>query len=64
MPGSGLALLISNGEDGEKLMNVGEVHVGEVWHDVTGNRTEEVTIDNDGNGHFCVSAGKMAVWTS
>ncbi len=64
MPGSGLALLISNGEDGEKLMNVGEGHAGEVWHDVTGNRTEEVTIDNDGNGHFFVSAGKMAVWTS
>lgn len=63
MPGSGLALLISNGDEGEKLMNVGVGHAGEIWHDVTGNRTEEVTIDNDGNGRFFVSGGKMAVWT-
>ncbi len=63
MPGSGLALLISNGDEGEKLMNVGVGHAGEIWHDVTGNRPEEVTIDNDGNGFFFVSGGKMAVWT-
>ena len=62
-PGSGLALLISNGEDGEKLMNVGVQHAGEVWREVTGNRTEEVTIDADGNGMFLVSGGKVAVWT-
>ena len=62
-PGSGLALLISNGEDGEKLMNVGVQHAGEVWREVTGNRTEEVTVDADGNGLFLVSGGKVAVWT-
>ncbi|NPD91490.1 alpha-amylase [Xylanibacter muris] len=63
IPGSGLALLISNGEDGEKQMNVGIQHAGEVWHEITGNRTEEVTIDNEGNGLFFVSGGKAAVWT-
>lgn len=61
-PGSGLALLMSNGEDGDKVMNVGESHQGEVWHEVTGNRSEEVTIDEQGNATFLVSGGKVAVW--
>lgn len=62
-PGSGLALLLSNGEEDEKTMNVGVNHKGEVWHEITGNRREEVTIDDDGNGTFKVSGGKLAVWT-
>lgn len=60
--GSGLALLISNGDDGEKLMNIGKEHAGETWHEVTGNRKEEVVIDDEGNGQFLVSGGKAAVW--
>lgn len=61
-PGSGVAILISNGDDGEKLMNVGKEHAGKTWHEVTGNRSESVTIDDDGNALFLVSAGKVAVW--
>lgn len=61
-PDSGLALLISNGEDGDKTMCVGKNHTGEVWHEITGNRPEEVTIDEEGNGKFLVSGGKLAVW--
>lgn len=60
--GSGLALLISNGEDGDKVMNVGENRRGEVWHEVSGNRMEEITIDEQGNATFLVSGGKLAVW--
>lgn len=60
--GSGVAVLLSNGEDGDKVMNVGEQHKGEVWHEITGNRKEEVTIDEQGNGKFPVSGGKLAVW--
>lgn len=62
-PGSGLAVLISNGDDAEKLMNVGETHAGETWREVTGNRDETIVIGDDGNGVFPVSAGKVAVWT-
>lgn len=61
-PGSGLALLMSNGEDGDKVMYVGEDRKGEVWHEITGDRSEEITIDEQGNGCFTVSGGKLAVW--
>jgi len=60
--GSGLALLISNGKDGEKIMNVGEDRKGEVWYDFTGNIKEEVTIDEKGNAKFFVQGGNIAVW--
>ncbi|WP_273135046.1 alpha-amylase [Culturomica massiliensis] len=61
-PGSGLALLISNGEDGHKTMAVGQHHRGEYWYEITGNRKEEVMIDEKGEGTFPVSGGKLAVW--
>lgn len=63
-PGSGLAFLMSNGEDGNKTMYVGEQHKGEVWCEITGDRVEEITIDGEGNGQFLVSGGKLAVWIS
>jgi len=59
---SGVAILISNGENGDKKMFVGENHKGEVWHEITGDRKEEVTIDDSGNATFLVSGGKVAVW--
>ncbi|WP_029906895.1 alpha-amylase [Prevotella sp. 10(H)] len=59
---SGLAFLISNGEDGSKIMNVGENRKGEVWHDFTGSIKDEVTIDEKGNGNFLVKGGNLAVW--
>jgi len=61
-PESGLAFLISNGEDGNKTMNVGNHRKGEVWYEYTGNIKEEVTIDEDGNGNFLVEGGNLAVW--
>lgn len=61
-PDSGLVLLLSNGEDGEKILNVGSERKGEIWWEITGNRKEEITIDEKGEGHFPVSGGKLAVW--
>lgn len=61
-PGSGLALLISNGDDGDKVMNVGKERKGEIWHDITGDRKEEIAIGDDGSARFPVSGGKAAVW--
>jgi len=61
-PDSGLAFLMSNGENGNKVMNVGVQHKGEVWHELTGSILEEVTIDKDGNGNFKVAGRNLAVW--
>jgi len=61
-PGSGLAYLMSNGENGNKVMNVGVERKGEVWREFTGNIKEEVTIDEQGNGNFTVNGRNLAVW--
>lgn len=61
-PASGLALLVSNGEDGEKNMHVGKHRRGETWHDITGHTPKEVLIDENGNASFSVPATKISVW--
>lgn len=61
-PGSGLAFLMSNGKEGNKIMNVGIERKGETWYEFTGNRKEEVIIDDKGNGNFFVSSDNLAVW--
>ena len=55
-------LVISNGEDGEKTMSVGENRKGEVWHEITGSVKDTVAIDEEGKGRFLVKGGKLAVW--
>lgn len=59
---SGLVFLMSNGEDGNKVINVGENRKGEVWYEFTGNIKDEITIDDNGNGDFRVEGGNLAVW--
>lgn len=61
-PGSGLALLLSNGEDGDKIMNVGPERSGQRWGEATGSIADEIVIDEEGNGRFSVRGGKAAVW--
>lgn len=63
-PGSGLVFLMTNGDEGEKVMQVGQAHKGEVWHEITGDRQEEIQIDEEGKGKFLVSAGKLAVYVN
>lgn len=61
-PGSGVVVLISNGDDGFKDMYVGESRKGQTWHEITGNIKEEVTIADNGKAMFPVHGGKLAVW--
>lgn len=61
-PGSGLAILISNGEDGNKEMFVGEGRKGETWREITGSFTDEIQIGDNGKATFPVRGGKIAVW--
>ena len=58
----GCAVVMSNGESGEKQMNVGSINQGAVYADYTGNRTDKVTIDQDGNGVFPCNGGQVSVW--
>ena len=59
---SGCAVIISNGDDGEKLMHVGEGREGDTWVDYLGGIEEEVIIGEDGCGLFKVKGGSISVW--
>ncbi|WP_409276039.1 alpha-amylase [Neobacillus sp. SCS-31] len=59
---SGCAVLISNGDEGEKRMFVGEESAGQTWKDITGNRQDEVVIEEDGWATFRVNGGSVSVW--
>jgi len=58
----GCAVVMSNGDGGEKQMNIGSVNQGAVYADYTGNRNDKVTIDQDGNGVFPCNGGQVSVW--
>lgn len=60
--GSGLVFLMSNDEAGSKIMSLGGKHKGEVWHEITGSISEEITLDEEGNGEFSVEFRNLAVW--
>lgn len=62
MERSGCAVVISNGDNGEKTMYVGEEKAGQEWVDYTGTRKERVTITEDGFGTFYVNGGSVSVW--
>lgn len=63
-PGSGLAVVVSNGDDGDKLLNFGPERAGSVWHDLTGQREEIVTLDESGSGTFFVTGRSVSVWAA
>lgn len=62
VPGSGLAVLMSDGPGGCKEMCVGSAHAGETFADCTGNRPETVTIGESGCALFSVNGGSVSVW--
>ncbi|MGG3891322.1 alpha-amylase [Metabacillus fastidiosus] len=60
--GSGCAIIISNSDEAEKRMFVGEERAGEVWVDLTNTREEHIAIDEDGFAVFPVNGGSVSVW--
>lgn len=58
----GCAVIMSNGDVGEKTMFVGEMHAGEIWEDKMGFMPEGVIIDEKGQGVFKTNAGSVAVY--
>ena len=59
---SGCAVVITNGDRGEKHMFVGEGRAGEIWVDLTDNREERITIEEDGFATFPVNGRSVSVW--
>ena len=60
--GSGLAVVMSDGNGGGIQMNVGKNLANTVFYDCTGNLSETVYVDNDGNGIFYCKDGSVSVW--
>ena len=59
---SGLAVILSDNLGGNKLMNVGKKLARSLLYDCTGNITEPVYIDDEGNGIFYCNGGSVSVW--
>ena len=60
--GSGLACLISTGNDASKCMYVGTRHAGSKFFDATWNIRRIVIIDDTGYGNFPVLGHSVSVW--
>ncbi len=61
-PNSGFAVILSNGEEGFKEMEIGNTFAGKAVVDALGNREEEVKLDENGKGKFCCNGASVSVW--
>ncbi len=59
---SGLAVVMSDERGGSIQMNVGPNLANTVLYDCTGNLSETVYVDNEGNGIFYCKDGSVSVW--
>ena len=59
---AGCATVISNAEQGELRMYVGEMHAGQTWTDVLGWAQREVKIGDDGFGMFPCGSCSVSVF--
>jgi alpha-amylase len=56
----GMAVVLSNGEDGRKWMNIG--HPNTTYTDITEHVVETVTTNDEGWAEFCCNGGSVSVW--
>jgi alpha-amylase len=59
---NGCAVLVSNGDEGFKNMEIGNRYAGKKFIDLLGKNQTEVEINNDGWGNFFAPAGSVSVW--
>lgn len=62
MPESGIAVLMSDRNDGSKSMYMSKKFSGREFIDVLGHVKDTVIVDNDGNGVFKTADGSVSVW--
>jgi alpha-amylase len=56
----GMAVVLSNGEDGRKWMNI--AHPNSTYIDITEHVVETVTTNDEGWAEFCCNGGSVSVW--
>lgn len=61
---SGFAVILSNGSDGWKYMELGEHKAGRKMVDLTKHRSEEVTLNEKGGAEFPCNAGSVSIWVT
>ena len=61
-PDSGLAVVISNTDDGQIRMLMGKQHAGISFRDALGNCPDPVVIDEEGYGTFGTTGGNVSIW--
>lgn len=59
---AGCVVIMSNGEEGEKQLALGEGLADKAWRDFLGNRDEVIVTDGQGNAIFTVAARSISVW--
>ena len=59
---SGCAVVLTNGANGNKNMEVGKRYSGKQFIDSLGKHPAEGEINNDGWGNFFAPAGSVSVW--
>lgn len=58
----GCAVLLSNGDEGQKKMKVHERYAGKQFADLLKKHPDTITLDQEGCGEFFVKAGSVSVW--
>ncbi|MDN3657909.1 alpha-amylase [Ferruginibacter paludis] len=59
----GCAVVCSNGEEGTKMMEIGQRYAGKIFKDILGKHAAEITINETGWAEFYCPAGSVSVWT-
>uniref|UniRef100_UPI003D7FC67D alpha-amylase n=1 Tax=Pedobacter sp. TaxID=1411316 RepID=UPI003D7FC67D len=62
VPGSGLAVVLSNGDEGFKDMEMGHRHAGKTFVDALGHCKEEVLVNDHGWARFHCEGKSVSVW--
>ncbi|WP_435926917.1 alpha-amylase [Dryocola sp. BD613] len=58
----GCVVVLSNGDEGEKTIELGENYGGKSWRDYLSNREETLTTDEKGSATFTCNGGSVSVW--
>ncbi|MFO5861282.1 alpha amylase C-terminal domain-containing protein, partial [Klebsiella pneumoniae] len=58
----GCVVIMSNGDEGEKTLTLGENYGYKRWRDFLGNREEIVETDGEGCATFTCNGGSVSVW--